>query len=70
MAKPYSMDFARACYGGDYERSDAEAVALRFEISLSSGSYIKRFREKGMFAGQVRGGIVTLSGLARGDERD
>ena len=49
--------FARACYGDHDRRGGREAVALRFEISLSSvGRYIKRFREKGSLAPDKFGG--------------
>jgi putative transposase len=57
MAKPYSMDLRGRVMAAITSGQTREAVALRFEISLSSvGRYIKRFREKGSLAPDKFGG--------------
>jgi transposase len=57
MAKPYSMDLRERVMAAITAGQGREAVALRFEISLSSvGRYIKRFREKGSLAPDKFGG--------------
>jgi transposase len=57
MAKPYSMDLRERVMEAIRGGQTREAVARRFEISLSSvGRYIKRFREKGSLAPDKFGG--------------
>lgn len=57
MAKPYSMDLRERVMEAIRAGQTREAVARRFEISLSSvGRYIKRFREKGTLAPDKFGG--------------
>jgi transposase len=57
MAKPYSMDFRERVAAAIMAGQRREAVARRFEISLSSfGRYIRRFRETDSLAPDKFGG--------------
>ena len=57
MAKPYSMDLRERVAAAIMAGQRREAVARRFEISLSTvGRYIRRFRETGTLAPDKFGG--------------
>jgi len=69
MAKPYSMDLRERVAAAIMAGQRREAVARRFEISLSSvGRYIRRFRETGTLAPDKFGGHKRYA-LADEEER-